>query len=390
MVDRTRYAVHGSRDMRGWVARGCLLVGLAACGRFGFSGAPDTDGAPGGDDAAVPDAVPDGVVDGGVDAVIDGPAVRSMTMVNGLSALPAGRLDLGVTGTPTGFTLSLVSATGGDMLAVNLDDAMRPVPDLRTTASGTFVATSMTWTGELMSTMSGSDNTTYTKRYALDLSSYATMDGQTGVGAKPTYASANGRWFYAIVCDDTLQVREMATDGLPIGDLMTISGGSTGSARAGAFGGEDDTLFAVWSHTPGSCHWGMGKVGATFTPADGPVSGTCVAPRLAVEPGRAVAVMDDGASILTMTLDGGTASVPAMIATGVGARIERAKDTGYWLAWQVGAELHVATYALGGNPENDVKVDVPGAVQAYELVSSNGLTYLFVASNSALWWARLD
>jgi hypothetical protein len=50
----------------------------------------------------------------------------------------------------------------------------------------------------------------------------------------------------------------------------------------------------------------------------------------------------------------------------------------------------VATYAVGGNPENDVRVDVPGAVQAYELVASGGHTYLFVASNSALWWAKLD
>ena len=116
-----------------------------------------------------------------------------------------------------------------------------------------------------------------------------------------------------------------------------------------------------------------------------------MAPRLAVEPGRAVAVMDDGASILKMTLDaGGTASTPATIATGIGARIERAAAGGFWLAWQVGAELHVATYAPGGNPENDLKVELPAAVQGYELVSSGGHTYLFVASNSALWWTQLD
>jgi hypothetical protein len=383
MACRTRNAAYRSR---GW-----LLVGLAACGRFGFSNAPGADGAPGDDDAPVPDAAP--APDAPVDAMIDAPAVRSMTMVNGLSALPSGKLDLGVTGTPTGFTLSFTSATGGDMLAVNLDDAMRPVPDLRTTSSGMYVATSMTWTGSPMTTMTRSDSFTFIKRYELDLSSYAEMDGQNGIGAKPTYATATGRWFYAVVGDDMLQVREIATDGAPIGLLMTVPGGSSGSVRAGAFGGEDDNLFAVWSHTPGSCHWAMAKVGATIDGPDGAVTGTCVAPRLAVEPGRAVAVMDDGVSILKMTLDvGGTASVPAMIATGIGARIERAAETtmGYWLAWQVGAELHVATYALGGNPENDLRVDVPGSVQAYELVSSGGHTHLFVASNSALWWAKLD
>jgi hypothetical protein len=391
MVDRTRCAALGSRDMRGWVARACLLAGLAACGRFGFGNAASADGAVGDDDAAQPDGAPDGAVDAMTDAMIDAPAVRSMTMVNGLSALPTGKLDLGVTGTPTGFTLSFTSATGGDMLAVNLDDGMRPVPDLFTTSSGMYVATSMTWTGVPMTTMTRSDNFTFIKRYELDLSSYTEMDGQIGVGAKPTYASANGRWFYAIICDDTLQAREIATDGAPIGSVMTIGGGSSGSARTGAIGGEDDTLFAVWSHTQGSCHWAMAKVGATITPTDGAVAGTCVAPRLAVEPGRAVAVMDDGASILTMTLDvGGPASTPATIATGIGARIERAAAGGYWLAWQVGAELHVATYALGGNPENDLKVELPAAVQAYELVASGDHVYLFVAANRQLWWAKLD
>jgi hypothetical protein len=389
MADRRSYPVRRSMDSRGSaLARGCLLVGVAACGRFGFGDTPGGDGAAG-DDAAVPDAVD--AADAPVDVMTDGPVARSVTMVNGLSALPAGKLDLGVTGTPTGFTLSFASATGGDMLAVKLDGAMVPDGDWRTTPAGMYVATSMTWTGTPMTTMTRSDSFTFIKRYALDLSSYTEMDGLIGVGAKPTYASASGRWFYGVVCDDTLQVHEIATDGTLIGGLMTIGGGSSGNARAGAFGGEGDTLYAVWSHTPGTCHWATGAVGAAVTPTDGPVAGTCVAPRLAAEPGRAIAVMDDGASILKMTLDaGGTASAPAMIATGIGARIERAALGGFWLAWQVGAELHVASYAPGSDPENELRVDVPLPLQAYELVVSGGRAYLFVVANRQLWWARLD
>ena len=388
MACRTRNAVDRSRDMRGRVARGCLLVGLAACGRFGFGDAPAADGAVGDDGPAAVDAAP---VDGAPDTPLDGPTTRSVTMVTGLAMLPAGRLDVGVTGTPAGFTLTYASVTGSDMFAVNLGGTMIPDSDWCNTSTGNYVGTTMTWTGALMTTMTRSDTFTFIKRYVGDLSSYAQTDSQNGVGTKPTYAAASGRWFYAVVDDAVLHLREIATDGSPIGGVIDIAdGGPSGTTRTGALAGEGSSLYALWSYAPGACNWVIADVGASISLSTGDVPTTCLAPRLAVEPGRAVAVFDDGTSVqaTTLTPGQGTAS-PVMIATGTSARIARAPAGGFWFAWQTGSELRVAL-AVESQLTNQATVEVPAGLQGYELVVEGSHTYLFAAAGRQLWWAKLD
>jgi hypothetical protein len=350
--------------------RACLLLAVSACGRLDFNASP-APGDPGGD------AFPE----------------RNLTMVDGLSALPAGPLDLGVTGTPTGFTVTFTTAAGSDMYGVKLGGGMQPDADWRSTsASNKYVGTSMTWTGSPMTTMTTDQNLTYIKRYVADLSSYTQMDMQNGLGAKPTYAAASSRWFYAIVDRSVLHLREMASDGTPVGNVMDVSGGGpAGAPIGGALGGDGAYLYAIWSHTEGTCAWAMANIGVTISPSSAAVAATCRTPRLAVEPGQAVAVFDDGGAVQAIALAPGTgASAAAPIATGTAARIAHASAGGFWIAWQTGSELRVATYAPGQAPAAEASVAVAADLQAYELVAADDHSYLFAIANRALWWAQLD
>jgi hypothetical protein len=310
-----------------------------------------------------------------------------------LSALPPGKLDLGATGTPAGFTVTFTAATGSDMYGLNLDGAMRPDGDWRSTSStNTYVGTTMTWTGSPMTTMTTSANLTYIKRYVADLSSYTQTDEQNGLGAKPAYATASLRWFYAIVDSAALHVREIASDGAPIGNVIDVAGGGpAGVPLGGALGGEGASLYAVWSHNPGTCHWAIVRVGSAISTTDGAVATTCLLPRLAVGSARALAVFDDGAAVQAMVLTpAGGAGGPMVVAPGTAARIVPAVGGGFWLAWQDGAELRVGTYAPARGLADMAMVQVPGGLQTYELVAAGNHTYLFVAANRELLWTKLE
>src|SRR5262249_12680918 len=152
----------------------CVAVALvlSACGRFGFDRVA-TDGAPVAHD------------DAPVDPMTDARTLRAMTLVR-LPPLPSGTLDLGVTATPTGFTLTFTTASGSDMYGVNLAPSMMPEANWRPTSqSNVYIGTTLTWTGSLMTTMTTNNNQTYIKRYTSDLSSYTQMDQQNGLGPKP-------------------------------------------------------------------------------------------------------------------------------------------------------------------------------------------------------------
>jgi len=146
----------------------------------------------------------------------------------------------------------------------------------------------------------------------------------------------------------------------------------------------------VWSHKVGACESGVVAIGATLAATHAAVPGTCDRPRIASEPGRAIAVFDDASSLWAMTMTATGAASPVMLAAGTRARLARDPAFGYWLAWDAGGALAVAKVTPGVPLVQVPITGLPaGALDAYELATINGNAYLFAVVNRKLWWTKL-
>jgi hypothetical protein len=267
---------------------------------------------------------------------------------------------------------------------------MMPDRDYRVVSTNPdYIATTLTWTGARMTTMTASSPYTFVKRYVPDLTSYVQTDGMVGIGAEPAYVSSQGRWFYAILDGSLLHVREIASDGTPISALLDVpSTGPAGAPLSASFAaGRDGFLYAMWSQSPGVCEWARIET-SPLAATHAPVTVDCAAPRLADLDDGALAIFESGGGLVAMELHATGAQSAEWIDAGTDVRLLR--DGNYWVAYRRDGQLALARYDDTGY---FVRVPLVGAslldIHGFELVNRDGTSYLFVAGGERLWWAQL-
>jgi hypothetical protein len=339
-----------------------LLVG--ACGRIGFS----ESGAP-------TDAGPE--------------PIRTAIRVEGLSPFPAGAVDLGVSQTPTGFTIVFAERAGSSMFGVNLDPSFQPDADWRLTEpSFTYVGTTLEHTGTaLVTTMTRDVGQTFIKRYVPDLSSYVEFAGPNAMATRASFVKMGVLWYYVLADDQNVLVQEM-DDGQTVGGQQTFP--TPGALRSGTAAGGEANLWVVAERQLGTCTVTI-LATPNLVPTTTTIQDSCRDPRAASDGRKALVVAGDGTSLSLFKIDNAQASLLAPAGPGAEGRIalDVDGDVGTWIAYRDAGTLGLRRLA------GDAPIDVPIAgmpldtVTGYEFVRRADRTYLVAIAGRDLYFVPL-